>query len=381
MRCNFSAFFTSLNFLHSIWKDACFLQYLTRNADQSQILYFLTCFHLFALELGSGVKASLITEFFESGHDVFLALNESPTTQLRDLAISLGVDVNPTGNVVIDHFNNNDKFAEDHTAILSSNIAALPAVFSSSAKGPVLFKGVGLSVAPESEVAFHAVTASATAYSGTPGKPVPSARVPLAGESVGLVTLAQGRNNARVAVIGSTAMLSNEYYAAAAGNAAVSADILKWTLQGKGVLRASPIRHRIVDGEVSPALYRINDEVEVAVDIEECGDNGCAGYKADDVQIEFVMLDPYVRTTLVNTGNGTFTTTVKIPDVYGVFKWIIDYKRLGYSWINDVVTVSVRPYRHHEYERFIVQAYPYYFSTASMMAGFFALGFFFLYSR
>lgn len=332
-------------------------------------------------KLGSGVKSSLITEFFDSGHDVFLALDEAPTTQLRELAIALGVDVNPAGNVVIDHFNFDPEHGDGHTAVLTSALAALPAVFSPSAKGPILFKGVGLSVAPESEVAFHAVTASPTAYAGTPGKPVPASRVPLAGQSVGLVTLVQGRNNARAGVVGSVAMLSNDFYAAAAGNAQVAADILKWALSQKGVLRASPIRHRIIGGEVSPPLYRINDDVEVAVDINECGESGCKGYKADDVQIEFVMLDPYIRSTLVPQGNGTFTATVKIPDSYGVFKWVIDYRRLGYSWINDVVTVSVRPFRHYEYERFIVQAYPYYASAASMMAGFFALGFFFLYSR
>jgi oligosaccharyltransferase complex subunit beta len=44
-------------------------------------------------------------------------------------------------------------------------------------------------------------------------------------------------------------------------------------------------------------------------------------------------------------------------------------------------TVPIRPYKHHEYERFIVQAYPYYAATASMMAGFVAVGFFFLYTK
>jgi oligosaccharyltransferase complex subunit beta len=41
----------------------------------------------------------------------------------------------------------------------------------------------------------------------------------------------------------------------------------------------------------------------------------------------------------------------------------------------------VRPFKHDEYERFIVQAYPYYASVASMMAGFLALGALFLYTK
>ena len=118
-----------------------------------------------------------------------------------------------------------------------------------------------------------------------------------------------------------------------------------------------------------------------------------------------------------------------MPDSYGVFKWVLDYRRLGYSyiemtggcalrlgrciplWVTDGVaqgtstcacthraglecgcrfpeparawplaappqseTVPIRPFKHNEYERFIGQAFPYYASAASMMAGFLALG-------
>lgn len=90
------------------------------------------------------------------------------------------------------------------------------------------------------------------------------------------------------------------------------------------------------------------------------------------------MLDPHIRTTLTHNGKGKFSTRVKVPDNYGVFKWVLDYRRPGYTWVSLVETVSVRPFRHDEYERFIVQAYPYYASVMSMMAGFFVLGVFFL---
>jgi oligosaccharyltransferase complex subunit beta len=43
--------------------------------------------------------------------------------------------------------------------------------------------------------------------------------------------------------------------------------------------------------------------------------------------------------------------------------------------------VSIRPFHHDEYERFILQAYPYYTSALSMMAGFLVFGVAFLYSR
>lgn len=46
---------------------------------------------------------------------------------------------------------------------------------------------------------------------------------------------------------------------------------------------------------------------------------------------------------------------VKVPDQYGVFKWVLRYHRLGYSYIDMEATVPIRPFRHSEYERFILQ--------------------------
>jgi oligosaccharyltransferase complex subunit beta len=41
----------------------------------------------------------------------------------------------------------------------------------------------------------------------------------------------------------------------------------------------------------------------------------------------------------------------------------------------------VRPFRHDEYERFLVAAYPYYASALSTMGAFFLLGLVYLYSK
>lgn len=70
-----------------------------------------------------------------------------------------------------------------------------------------------------------------------------------------------------------------------------------------------------------------------------------------------------------------------MPDVYGVFKYVVKYTRPGYSRIERSITVPVRPFRHNEYERFIPAAYPYYASAFSMMAGFFVFSFYFLYHK
>jgi len=244
----------------------------THFKDHKDGVFFV---HFFA-ELGEGIKPSLIREFFNAGHDVFIALSSSACAQLRDLSQNLGVDVDSRGTTVIDHFNFDSNLGgTDHTVVRSAPLPHLTGVFSSSTKGPLAYRGVGLSVSPDSEVAFLAITGSKTAYSDEPGKPN-SAGVALAGSNLGLVALVQGRNNARLAVSGSTDVLSDDLFAySGANNAAITADLLQWTFHQRGVLKAGPLRHRNIGGEEAPALYRIKDDVEVELEIMECIEDSC----------------------------------------------------------------------------------------------------------
>ncbi len=105
-------------------------------------------------------------------------------------------------------------------------------------------------------------------------------------------------------------------------------------------------------------------------------------FAADNVQLEVVMIDPYVRRTLSNdAATGRFHTKLMLPDVYGVYKFIVRYSALGYSNLALEETVSIHPFRHDQFERFIDVAFPYYASAFSMMAGFFIFGLVFLYSN
>ena len=79
-------------------------------------------------------------------------------------------------------------------------------------------------------------------------------------------------------------------------------------------------------------------------------------------------IDPFVRMTL-NGDNGRFEGKFKLPDVYGVFQFKVDYVRKGLTRLYSTTQFSVRPLRHDQYERFIVSAYPYYASSFSMMIG------------
>ena len=97
-------------------------------------------------------------------------------------------------------------------------------------------------------------------------------------------------------------------------------------------------------------------------------------YEANDLQLEFTMLDPHLRLAIPVTpaagsllrGEARFT----IPDRHGVFKLELDHRRPGWSSIHEALMVPVVPPRHDEYDRFIVGAIPYYGGAASVTVAF-----------
>ncbi len=79
-------------------------------------------------------------------------------------------------------------------------------------------------------------------------------------------------------------------------------------------------------------------------------------FNGTDVQLEFVRIDPFVRTTLKNKGltffflllmikqfeclGGQLEAQFRVPDTYGVFKFVIDYNRVGYTHLYSATQVS-----------------------------------------
>ncbi|GFH25490.1 dolichyl-diphosphooligosaccharide--protein glycosyltransferase 48 kDa subunit [Haematococcus lacustris] len=128
------------------------------------------------------------------------------------------------------------------------------------------------------------------------------------------------------------------------GNAAFALSVARWALQDRGVLEAEGLQHRLVAaplGSPAPSHYRVLDDVEFSVKLWEREAGARRPYLADDVQVEFTMLDPHVRLPLSHDGQGNFSVRFKVPDVYGVFKYVLTYRRPGYSYV-DLVQQVVR---------------------------------------
>ena len=138
----------------------------------------------------------------------------------------------------------------------------------------------------------------------------------------------------------------------------------------------------LAKGEPNPENYAIREDVEFFVDILEKIGNYEVPFRRDDLQLEFIMLDPYYRVPLRRLNRTeTFRAEFKVPDKLGVFKFKIEYKRHGYTFVEQETLVSLRQWKHNEFPRFQVQAYPYYASTFLMLAAFFLFTLMFLYSK
>jgi len=366
-------------------------------------------------KLGKLSKADLL-HFVETGGNILLSSSAKLTKVQREFALECGVEYEKKGNLVMDHVS---PIADD-SDIYNSIIAATDFVASdrvvgahlastkTKTKKPVAFaSGLGMTLEPNNILGFHALVAPATAYSANPVKEITSKIVEsdlLFGNEIGLVTAIQARNNARLVFAGSVELFSDKYFTDAFSNAEFSNAVSKWAFQESGVLRAANVHHRRADGsnpdkmlkdshrgdqpltlypdaEIArdSLVYRVKDNLTYSFDIHELKDGKWVPYAASDVQLEFVMLDPYVRKTMTHDNKGHFSVTFEAPDAYGIFLFRVMYRRLGLSTLQSSTQVSLRPFKHDEYERFIPAAYPYYVSAFSMMAGVFVFSAFFLF--
>jgi len=346
-------------------------------------------------DFGGATDVETVLEFIDAGNNVILAASADVNDPTREIASACGVEFDEEGTYVIDHVNYAASDADGEHTVVVANGKSIP-VITGDAKGPLLFRGVGSLTRDDPDgLLVELVTGSSSSYSHSPQEAV-SEYPHVVGTDTGLVTALQARNNARVLISGSLDLFSNEFYsgnaakASAAGSSKVASgnqewvkNVVAWTFQETGLVRHSNVRHyTAADPDTCcPDTYRIKDDVVFEVTVEEWNGKAWVPLKDDGIQLEFVMLDPYVRQGLTHDGKGKYTAALTLPDVYGVFTFKVDYKRLGFTGFSVNELVAVRPFRHDEYPRWLVPAWPYFASAFSMMGGFFVFSVVFLHNK
>ncbi|PVG02191.1 Dolichyl-diphosphooligosaccharide-protein glycosyltransferase 48kDa subunit [Serendipita vermifera] len=202
-----------------------------------------------------------------------------------------------------------------------------------------------------------------------------------AGSSMAVVAGFQTKSGARVVWTGSVDMFSDDYLnqktgsGKRSGNEIVVRDLSKWAFQENMVLRVDKVEHHRV-GETEPReQYTINDEVVYSISISRYTPSTAKWEPYSDIkdmQLEFTMLDPHIRTSLkpVDGQPGVYQTVMRVPDRHGVFKFVVDHRRKGWTSLYSATTVPVVPPRHDEYPRFLSAAWPYYIGAISTSVGF-----------
>nr|CAH8823846.1 unnamed protein product [Trichobilharzia regenti] len=343
-------------------------------------------------EFGGSVNVNQIIDFVDDGGNLVVVAGPNVGESIRELGSQCGVEFDEENTFVIDHFNY-DKRDNGLHSLLSvpvSNLIKSDVITGGRVDSPLLYRGIGISADPANPLLIGVLHGSKTSYSYNPYKPVTDYPNTV-GTNTQLVTALQARNNARALFIGSLDFLSNAFFKSTleteskkvvvSGNEKLTDGLLRWVLGERGQLRYTYVKHHRLGETDPPSQYTIMDQVVYTIKIETKDDNGnWIPFHADDVQLEFVRIDPFIRKKMQHK-DGEYKLVMKLPDVYGVFKFVVDYYRIGYTHLFSVIQVPVRPFTHTQYERFIVSAYPYYTSAISMMVGLILFSFIFLYYK
>uniref|UniRef100_A0A3P8YJH6 Dolichyl-diphosphooligosaccharide--protein glycosyltransferase 48 kDa subunit n=1 Tax=Esox lucius TaxID=8010 RepID=A0A3P8YJH6_ESOLU len=347
-------------------------------------------------DFGGNINVETITSFIDGGGNVLVAASSDIGDPLRELGSECGIEFDEEKTAVIDHHHYDVSDPGEHTLIVADpeNLLKAPTIVGNPNDKPILFKGVGMVADPDNPLVLDILTGSSTSYSYFPDRPI--TQYPHAvGKNTLLIAGLQARNNARVVFSGSLHFFSDAFFNSAVqkatpacfscrfahtGNMELAEALSRWVFKEAGVLRVGAVTHHPVGESTPPAAYTITDLVEYSIVIEMLSEGSWVPFDGEDIQLEFVRIDPFVRTYLKKKGD-KYSIQFKLPDVYGVFQFKVDYNRLGYTHLYSSTQVSVRPLQHTQYERFIPSAFPYYASVFSMMAGLFVFSVVFLHMK
>ncbi|CEP19582.1 hypothetical protein [Parasitella parasitica] len=315
-----------------------------------------------------------LVDFVKKGGNILAASNTAASDNMRALAAEFDIELD--SDAVFDHTN----YVDTHDKIATKKFVGPSSIIDATQiDAPVLYSGTGLKVG-QLPLSTAIMAAGSDAFLAESYDKRTKAE-----DTVTLAGTLQSRNSARVAFVGSINVFSDEYLTASvdigsdklykkSGNEEFVKQLTQWTFQEKSVLKVVGHTHHKQNETEQLDWYRVKDDITYHVDISEYKDDQWVPYHANDIQLEIIMLDPYIRTTLqeipTDTKYGRFEANIKLPDVYGVFTLRVNYKRAGLSYVLAEDQVSIRPFRHNEYPRFLTAAYPYYASTGSMIIGF-----------
>jgi len=355
-----------------------------------------------AKKLPADMSISSLLDFVDAQHNIMIFLNNESRKISRDIANEFGVDLEEQGFSVQggEPAKNTatTAFSSQGVAWSQNLFAPLERVMTPLSR-PVLFEdGIGmvLDSFTNNQHVFPVLSGDVGTYSKNIDSNGDSSVSISSGNQLTLVAGYQTHYNQRISMVGSIKMCSNSAMLAnrdktqgetleSSPNYQLCSELVEWNMQERGVLKVENVRHRKVGddfGEKTPENYKRLVDIEYMIDIYHKVNGQWVPFVSDDVQFQFIMLDPYYQDALTQTdkSSATYSYKLKTPWRLGIFNFRIDYKRYGLSYIDNRMEVSVIQLRHDEFPRFETIGYPYFLTVFVLMAGSFLFVISFAYS-
>ncbi|KAG7093827.1 hypothetical protein E1B28_007466 [Marasmius oreades] len=347
--------------------------------------------HLLVVAFAKDINPQTLVGLLSGNTNLILALG-SKQNILTSLAPEFGLILPPPNTNLVSHFpEREDPISTVPISPPREEQSKIPLTSTINAKSPISFSGMSFALsnnprlfpilsAPEESFAGDIdLTSNALADAVEKG-----GEGLWAGSKMAVAAGFQAKGGARVVWLGGSSLLSNR-----SPNHHFANDVAAWAFQETNVLRIDSASHKLVKGVGASGngrigqpqeQYTVGDEIEFTVRISKYNPKFKvweACHSLTDLQLEFTMLDPHIRIGLPPSPGrdgkrekGVYRTTFKAPDRHGVFKFIVDYRRSGWTELKFTETIPVVPKRHDGYERWLSSAWPYYAGAISTSVGF-----------
>lgn len=80
--------------------------------------------------------------------------------------------------------------------------------------------------------------------------------------------------------------------------------------------------------------------MEFYIDLQQKTDGKWLPFEASDIQLEFIMLEPYYSVTLqreesLEPNTATYSYKFRVPERLGIFRFVVDYWRYGLTFLDE----------------------------------------------
>ncbi|GME79198.1 unnamed protein product [Ambrosiozyma monospora] len=242
-----------------------------------------------------------LLKFSQKGGNLFIITdNTGIQTDVAIFLNQLGIYPSPKGYNYVDHH------VKDANVISEPNLKYL----TNAKVDELAFNDGSVALLSNSELLIPVLQASKSSFSANIDDGVINRETTWhSGDQGFRIVGFQGLNNARLTWVGSPAFFAD----GANYSEDLVADLVDFTLHVKGSIKTEFISHINVD--TNETSYKVGDNAKFQIGLSHWnGEDWVPLNTLEDLQLEFIMLDPYYRLNLTLESDGVYSTTFKIPD-------------------------------------------------------------------